>query len=141
MKGDQVPDTDHITRYCPGGSIEDGKISGIAFRRRKDELYLSVNWIEFLKKENRLAEVAEIRTILSSKLKISSNAKIAVLIVGQVRNHVLSNSEDRRSLNVIHEPEITDPSHSGIHNLNLEDDLIADLIAQTIQEIYPAKSY
>ncbi len=145
MKGDPVPDTDHISRYC-GGSQEkpDGTMSGKAFRLRKrsgePERYLSVNWLEFLNRNDRSAELDEITRVLSRKLTLGSRAKIAVLNVGETRDHVRRNSEDKRVLRVLHEPEAGDPSHSGIFNFGLEDKAIAELIAQTVKEIHPARS-
>lgn len=144
MKDDSVPDKYHISRYCGGSHIENGGISGTAFRLRerngKQEKYLSVNWLECLKKESRKAEIQEIQIILNRKLqRVGSKAKIAVLNVGELREYVSNNSEDGRDLHVLHKPEPDDPLHSGIHNLRPDDDLIADLIAQIVQETHPAK--
>ena len=149
MKGDPVPDTDHVARYCSGGRVKtDGSISGEAFRLRSKsgevEKYLSVNWLEYLHKSARVEEIAEIQTILAAKFPkgIRPSAKIAVLNVEEMLNHVRNNSEDGRVLRVLHEPEIgppADPSHSGIHGLRLDDVLIGDLIAQTVKETHPAK--
>lgn len=146
MKGDQVPNEDHIARYCGGSRVkEDGTISGEVFRLRVQsgqiEEYLSVNWLEFLNKENRVQEIAEIQKLLAAKfpLGIGPRARIAVLNVGEMRGYVHKNSDDRRTLRVLHEPKDNDPSHSGIHGLKFEDVLIADLIAQKIKEIHPAK--
>ena len=36
-------------------------------------------------------------------------------------------------------PEPVDPSHAGIFGLRPDDTLIAELIAQVVQETYPAK--
>jgi len=141
MKGDLVPDKDHISRYCGGTQLKpNGSPSGAAFRlRNNQETYLSVNWLEYLNKKNRDEEIDEIRKIISKKLNVGTKAKISVLNVGEVRNHVSMSSDDQRKLQILHEPENGDPSHSGIHNLRPEDDLIADLIAQVIQEAHSAK--
>jgi hypothetical protein len=49
-------------------------------------------------------------------------------------------SPDKRELSVLHEPdEPTDPSHSGVYGFSSDDDMIADLIAQIVSTIYPAK--
>lgn len=148
MKGEPLPDKDHVARYCGGARVkEDGSISGEAFRLKEKtgqpEKFLSVNWLEYLNKGTREEEINEIRDILSKKLPkgIGAKARIAVLNVGYLRGYVLTNSEDGRDLKVLHEPEEPDdPSHSGIHNLRMDDCLIADLIAQIIQEKYPAKA-
>jgi len=146
MKSDPIPDTNHVSHYCGGSHVKpDGSISGVAFRLRdlngKIEEYLSVNWLEFLRKDDRKSEIDEIRKIFSIKLnRLGSKSKIAVLNVGKTRSHVKRNSEDRRILQVLHEPEKSiDESHSGIHGYRLEDIMIADLIAQSIQEVHPSK--
>ncbi len=97
MRGEQIPDADHISRYCGGSHVKpDGKISGVAFQIKErfgqPEEYLSVNWLEYLGKDNRQAEILEIRNILNNKLQhIGSKARIAVLNVGELRDHVLKN--------------------------------------------------
>jgi hypothetical protein len=48
-------------------------------------------------------------------------------------------SQDRRNLKVLHNPEVNDPSHSGIYNLKPDYELIAELILQTVLEAYPAR--
>jgi hypothetical protein len=140
MQGDSVPDSDHITRYCGGSQInEDSTISGAAFHLREGESYLSVNWLEFLQLGNRDAEIKELRRVLSSKLRVGAKASIAILNVGELRRYVFSESPDSRDLQVRHEPEPDDPSHSGIFNLAMDDDLISDLIAEVVQETYSAR--
>lgn len=147
MEGDIVPDSDHISRYCSGSKLkEDGTPSGVAFRLRMTkgqlEEYLSVNWLEFLDKNDREEEIREIRKVLATKFQVGSTAKIAVLDVGETREYVFRNSEDARNLLVKHVPEDEgplDPSHSGIYNLKQEDVLIADMIAQLCKETHSAK--
>jgi hypothetical protein len=66
-------------------------------------------------------------------------AKFAVLNVRTVINYVRENGPDNRVLSVLHEPEEDDPSHSGIYGYGFEDDWVADLIAEVVQEIHPAR--
>ena len=48
MKGDPVPNQDHISRYCSAIHCkENGQVSGTAFRPSQADEYLSVNWLEF----------------------------------------------------------------------------------------------
>lgn len=140
MKGDPVPDPHHIARYCGGSTIrEDGSISGVAFRLRQTEEFLSVNWLEFLNQPTRDAEIRELRKVLGSKLQLGAKARIAALNTGELRRYVRVNSPDRRELRVLHQQEPGDSSYSGIFNLLPEHDLIADLLAEAIQATYPAK--
>ena len=139
MKGDRIPDSHHIGRYCKPSTIADGQIQATAFMLRRDEESLSVNWLEFLNCTNREKEVVELRKIYSSKLSVGARAKIAILNVGEVREKVLTESPDRRNLEVLHNPTEDDPSHSGIYNLREDDELIAELILETVKETYSAR--
>lgn len=140
MKGDPLPTVDHISRYCKASTCaEDGRVTGAAFQLRQNEEYLSVNWLEYSQLRNRQEEIQEIRRILGSKLTLAQSARIAVMNVGQTISFVHAGSPDGRSLQVLHDPEEGDPSHSGIYNLPYDDILIAELIAEVVQATYPAK--
>jgi len=101
---------------------------------------LSVNWLEFLNSLNRENEITELRRIYAAKLCVGARAKIALLNVGEVCENVLTESPDRRKLEVLHDPETDDPSHSGIYNLKQDDELIAELILEAIRETYSART-
>ena len=45
MRGDQVPDADHVARYCSPRQVENGSPRWGAFQPRVGEDYLSVNWL------------------------------------------------------------------------------------------------
>jgi len=146
MRGDPVPDTDHVARYCGGSTIHpDGTVDGSAFRLRKQEgeweNYLSVNWLELLDLPNLQVEIAALQQLFAKKFKkVGATARFATLNCGEVRTHVRSETGDTRELHVRPEPERPhDPSHSGIYGLRPDDDLIADLIAEVVQETYPAR--
>ncbi len=140
MKGDPVPKRDHVSRYCSGmRCTEERQVTGAAFLPREEEKYLSVNWLEFLNLDNRQEEIREVRKVLSSKLRLGAMANIAVLNVGEALDYVHMQSPDSRELSVLHEPEEEDPSHSGISGFRHNDHLIADLIAEVIQETCPVK--
>jgi len=139
MRGDRIPDSHHIGRYCKSSTVDNGQIQATAFMLRKDEESLSVNWLEFLNCSNREQEIAELRKIYFSKLSVGARARIAILNVGKVREEVLKESPDGRNLEVLHDPVSDDPSHSGIYNLRYDDELIAELILETVKETYPAR--
>jgi len=142
MKNGPLPDQHHISRYCsPTRCTEDGQVTSAAFRLREGENALSVNWLEFLSSTDRDTQIQEIRKVLASKMnKIGANAKIAALNIGQMRDYVRTHSPDSRNLPVLHDPLVDDPSHSGIYNLREDDDLIATLIAEVVQETYSARA-
>ncbi|MBE7445517.1 MAG: hypothetical protein HS132_09815 [Planctomycetia bacterium] len=140
MKSDKIPDQNHIARYCKPTQVSDGRIQATAFMLRVGEESLSVNWLEFLNCSSRESEITEVRKIYSKKLNIGLHAKIAILNVGEVRQKVLTESPDGRNLEVIHDPLIDDPSHSGIYNLKQDDELIAELILETVHEAHSART-
>lgn len=143
MTGDNLPDKDHVTRYGKPLQIEDDdSINGTAYRLRPGEEYLSVNWIEYLKKTTNEDAIMEIINTLSAKFAIKKKGCLARSNVGTVKQKVLEASKDSRKLIITHQPETDDRSHSGIFNLKeLEDDLISDLIAQTVTNIYLIEDY
>lgn len=138
MKGDPVPNKDHICRYCSATQCtEKGQVTGAAFQLRTIDENLSVNWLEFLRLANRQEQISEVRRVLS--LTLVAKAKIAVLNVGEILNYVRTQSPDSRNLSVLHNPEEDDPSHSAIYGFRYDDYLIADLIAEVVQATYPAR--
>jgi len=140
MKGDTIPDNNHIARLCFPKHVDNEQIQATAFMlRASDDGRLSVNWLEFLNRPSRESEIKEIQKVYCAKLNVKPRAKIAVLNVGNVRNKVLSESQDRRNLEVLHNPSTNDPSHSGIYNLKQDDELIAELILETVRESYSAR--
>jgi len=139
MKGDTIPDDNHIARLCPRKHIDVEQIQPTAFYLRADEDYLSVNCLEFLNCSCREEEIDEIRNIYKAKLTIKLRDRIALLNVGTVRSEVLTKSADSRNLEVLHNPEIDDPSHSGIYNLKPDDIEIAELILETVLDSYSAR--
>jgi hypothetical protein len=140
MKGEAVPDSDHVARYCKASTIEDGEVQATAFMLRDGEEYLSVNWMEYLNCSNKRDEILALQGIYSRKLSVGTTARIAILNVGAIRTKVARESPDMRRLRVLHEPIIPeDPSHAGIYDFSTEEELIAELIAQTVLEKYPAR--
>jgi len=142
MKGDTIPDNNHIARLCFPKHVDNEQIQATAFQLRpSNDDFLFVNWLEFLNCQSRESEIEEIQKVYCAKLDVRPRAKITVLNVGDVRNKVLTESQDRRNLEVLHDPEEpVDPSHSGIYNLKQNDEIeIAELILETVRESYSAR--
>lgn len=137
MSGDPLPDEDHISRYCKFKSLVNDQPSGASFMLRPDDEFLSVNWLEYFGLTDCREQMSQVRQNI--RLNLAPMAKFAVLNVGNVINYVRENGPDNRVLSVLHEPEEDDPSHSGIHGYGFEDDWVADLIAEVVQEIHPAR--
>ena len=145
MKGDQIPDGDHVSRLCGGSHMrEDGTVSASAFKLRPGEAYLSINWLEHLALPDRQAEIAEVRRVLAAKRAIGPTARLAILNVGIACKAVRLNGPDQRLLRLLHEPEVdsnrpADPSHSGIYGVSEDDNTVPVLLAASIQSVYPAR--
>lgn len=140
MKGQILPDSDHVARYCKGSTVDDGEVQATAFMLRDGEEYLSVNWLEDLNWPDRKSEIGALQELYSRKLSVRTAARIAILNVGTFRTKVAHESPDMRRLRVSHEPIPEDPSHTGIYDFSSDDDIIAELIAQTVLEVYPARA-
>ncbi len=145
MKGDVIPDGDHVTRLCGGSHVrEDGTTSATAFKPRPGEAYLSVNWPELLALGDRAVEITEVRRVLVSKRTIGASARFAVLNVGTAREAVRQHSHDHRAISNRHEPEADasrplDPSHSGIYGVPEDDMIIPELLTSVVQDVQTAR--
>jgi hypothetical protein len=141
MKGQAIPDSDHVGRYCKASTVENDEISATAFMMRETEEYLSVNWLEELKRPSRASQIRDLQEVYNKKLKVGATARIAILNVGTLRSKVQRESPDSRLLRVLHEPEEPDdPSHAGIYEIPHDDEIIAELIAQVVLENHPARA-
>jgi hypothetical protein len=141
MKGQAIPDSDHVGWYCKASTVENGEISATAFMMRETEEYLSVNWLEELKRPSRASQIRDLQEVYNKKLKVGATARIAILNVGTLRSKVQRESPDSRLLRVLHEPEEPDdPSHAGIYEIPHDDEIIAELIAQVVLENHPARA-
>ena len=141
MKGQAIPDAEHVARYCKPTTIDEGEIQATAFMLREGEAYLSVNWLEKLKSPGRISQIRDLQELYTKKLKVAATAQIAVLNVGTLRAKVKRESPDGRLLRVLHEPqEPDDLSHAGIYEVRHDDEIIAELIAQVVLEKYPARA-
>lgn len=140
MPGPEIPGTDHVCRLCGATKCDEGRPVGAAFMPRPRDLYLSTNWLESTGAATRGEQLATIRQHLTNKgMSLLANARLAVLHLQTVIDHVRFNAPDGRTLAAHHEREPSDPSHAGIYGYTADDDLIADLIAQVVHEVHKAR--
>ena len=86
MPGPRIPDTDHVSRLCGGSKCDDdGRPLGAAFMLRRDEPYLSVNWLESTGASNRAEQLAAVRRHLTDKeINLPAKGRLAVGYDGDV---------------------------------------------------------
>jgi hypothetical protein len=130
-----IPNTNHIIRFCPKYTLdENGNPTGDAFKLRKDEEYISVDWYEFFLTKNEKLEELEIFTLIKDTLekrnyKPSKNGVFSFHNVDKVK---------RKNYKNIHfEVKNTEnnSSHSGIfpNPIRLyESELIAETVDKTV---------
>jgi hypothetical protein len=143
MPGPEIPNTDHVCRlYGLGRADDDGRPLGAAFMLRPPpkDLYLSTNWLESTGASSRTEQLKIIRRHLTDKgMTLPANGRLAVLHLQTMIHYVRANAPDGRTLFAHHEPEPSDPSHSGIYGYTADDQLIADLIAQVVHEVHNSR--
>jgi hypothetical protein len=135
---DELSDSEHVGRYCSQKRVaEDGRITAEAFKLwPRDKGYLSVNWLEKIAYD-RPTQITGLRHIYRSKIKgIQTGAKIACLNVGLARTFVQEHTDDNKILRFIAQGTVTEPSYAGIHGLDIEDDIVFELLAQSVNQSY-----
>ena len=108
-----LPDEHHVARYCKPSSLVDGLPLPKAFELRKDEEYLSVNWLEYFGESDLNAAVERVQKAFRNKrYQVRPNARLAILDVGTAKNAVRENTKSEPAIK--HLPSQRDPSHAGI---------------------------
>lgn len=117
MKGDPLPELDHVARHCRYAHLvyEDGQLIGVneaAFLPRPADVSgISVNWIEFFLGP-REHKIDCIRSI--TKLKAKDNDRIAVVEV----NALKAAATPFTTLTITHDPDGSlPPSTNAAHAL------------------------
>ena len=135
-----ISDDQHVARYCPGKTITpSGRITGAAFQiRPQDNNGLSTNWIECLDLGAREKEINHLSSHFNQIMRgVIADAKIAILNVGNTKNHVFDASSEKKTLGFEHHPNTHNPSHSRIVRLELNETEIFGYIAESVIEDYP----
>ena len=144
MIGRDLQDTDHVVRYVRPSLVRaDGSLRSGAFRLRKNEAALSVNWVEYWSNAGISEPLDEIRA--RCRLRLSGNGRYAEMNVGVTTNMV---SRVWRTIQFVHTPleasdgYDADPSHAEVTSLPKYEDpesvTVANLIANAVSVAYPA---
>lgn len=144
MRGDPVPDADHVVRYVKPRSFEDGVIDAGGFELGEGHKGISVNWLECFDGDKQ-AQLAEVRRL--KRLTWRRNGCLAELNVGQTRWYLSKEIPDILILEDPLDPDPqegyeADPSHSLIcgvpHDPPERRQAIQDMIAECVINTYPA---
>jgi hypothetical protein len=102
------------------------------------EEYLSVNWLEYLHGTDTNVQIERARSELGANLRLSRSHRLLKLSVGDTRKDVAQKMMDGRQLAFHHAWLTTSHSHSGVYGYRPEDEMVADLIAETVTERFDA---
>lgn len=147
MKGDPIPDSDHVLRYVRRSLIdEEGAPSGPAFLSRpRDDNSASYNWLEYYSgsDDERLAEIRKRR-----RLEYRPRDVLAKLNTHHVLSRLHEEFEDC-GVAIVHDPldpdetyELDDQSHALMLNIPAKGEALGeamgDLIAECVIETFHA---
>ena len=130
----EIEDEYHCTRLTKATQRrDDGGVEGNAFALRNGEPYLSLNCLELFS-GNRTEQLGVLRGVLIRKLNVSKTALFSIINVGNTKTCV----EPRASLDFRHEPEPDDSTHCGMYGLEYNDEVVQDLIAESVLDVVSA---
>lgn len=117
--------------------LEDGNVDGSAFALRQGEQCLSWNCISLLPGD-RPSQFEALRATLAGKLNLRKTSRLSVVNVGYTKKLVKKHTD--ADLEFRHMPEDGDPTHCGMYGLEMNDEVVQDLIAESVSDIVPALS-
>ena len=148
MAGEAIGNDQHVVRHCESKFFfDDDSISPANFMLRRKEAeveeYLSVGWFEIYAPGPRPDQIAAYRTVIHPNIrKFKTSDKLGVLNVGKTKETIRANTPDSRLLPFRHWPMPApkeDAGHAGIHNTADNETRVAELIASTVIDVYPAR--
>jgi len=109
-----IEDHHFIARYCKASVIRQGLPSSDAFYLRKNESYLSVNWLEYFGELTKSQAIEYVRqAFLDKGYRIRLSGRFVSLQISQVKNIISRHSHQPAS--IVHLPGKRDPSHCGVY--------------------------
>ena len=138
-RGKSLPGSDHIMRYVPPARLrrdQDGNVLGIlphAFSYRNGEDALSVNWLEWFKKD----KASNLRNCVDAQraaLGVAKNCVFAVAVVGRVEQVCM---KKQKAVKIVYQPTKGNPSHSTVRVQHNEDlNVMSDLAFEFENEMH-----
>ena len=118
MTGDDLPDADHVARYCSPRMVVDGLPLLDAFVPEPLDAPLSVVWAEHFGDVTDGATFDDLRREVGANLRLRRNGRFAVINVGQARD--AARLRTGQFLHIRHAPLDGFQSHSEISGLDQE---------------------
>ncbi len=118
MTGDEIPDTDHVARYCSPRMVVDGLPALEAFIPIPVDAPLSVAWVEYFGRAGDAVTFDELRDAVGAHLALRENGRFAVLNVGQAKR--ATQLPQVGPLGITQAPRVDYPSHAEITGLLFE---------------------
>lgn len=149
--GDPLDSASKVTKIVPNSKAHNGtKVDGCVLRPRKNEEYMSVNWLEYDGDKDLETCLTKIMNIylLEKRMNVKDNNWLPVINVQKAIEIV--RAELSKAMKVLYKPELqpaysyNDPSHSGAYGysgVDHEDALIGDLISEVVESLHKAKDY
>ena len=140
MSGTELPDADHVSRYCKPATVgQDGLPIAAAFELRPGEDFLSVNWLEYFVAPNHEAAVGHVRNAFQAKgYRLKRNGRFAALNAGTVKAAVSETVDGPARIE--HLPVDDDESHCGVFRYAADDLAVAVAIKALVsaESVFPA---
>lgn len=140
-----LPNEDHVVRYISKNKIlrdEDGNVLGVlpqAFALRELESNLSVNWLEYFKKNDRSENVKALVENMRQNIDVKKGA-FAIANVAKIIE--AANQRQFNQVKVVHSPQKPNNlSHSSIIRMpqNNDDELMLLLSVNVFSEVVQNK--
>ena len=138
--GDSLPDADEVARYCKPNDydLEQGQPAVSAFMKRKTEIDVSVNRLQFFQCHTRKGAVGCIRLEVKKHYKLKRNGRFVVFNVADAKAVA---QKKGFNINMVYTPLPGRPSHTSMIDLPQDYDDEVRVAAAIMRLITQADTY
>ena len=134
-----LPDDNHVMRYVAWGRLrkdgDDHRVLGFlpeAFRRRENEEFLSLNWLEWFGGEPESQIKASV-LMFRETIDVGTKSAFGIGNVNKIKEVCRAYGA---SVRIVYEPESNNPAHAGIRRLPRDDfALLEALVADAFVDL------
>lgn len=141
MSNKTLDDDNHVSRYCKPSAVNTkGAPMAAAFALRKNEKFISVNWLECFDAPDIATAITYVReAFCKNGFKTRPAGKFAVLNVRNIKTAIYKKTESIPRIENFMNSE--NPSHSGIFSSKADNKIVAAALAHQLkpQDIHPGK--